>query len=168
MIFRTVFLSFLFILAAGCITQPKQTLETNVPPDLNKNDVELAILLATGLVTPEPGEHKTWSEFEKACFANAGRLQIGGPDLQDEDHWVFEMSSPSSVLTSYNDGSERLGAKVDYDAKKIRISITESRNLDEKAGNIDPRANEWIDELRSKINRGLGRVQLMKRNFDHH
>lgn len=167
MILKHVLLGLVVVLGAGCASQPKQTLEAQVPPDFSRGDVELAILLATGLVPPDAAEKQHWTDFEKACLRNAGRLQISGPDLQEEDHWIFETSESQSIRTSYRDGVEKLVAKVEYDPKRVRISMTESRNLGEKGDSIDPLANEWLDDLRSKVIRGMGRVQLMKRNFEH-
>lgn len=155
----------LALLASGCVTQPIQTQETSVPAGLTATDVELAILLATGLTPPDSTGYHTWDEFAKGCLRNAGKQQISGPDLQDEDHWIFETADRSSVKASYADGEETLEAKIDYSDRTVRISILSSRNLDEKAGQIDPQANDWLADLKARINRGLGRVQFLKYHF---
>lgn len=153
------------LLISACATQPKQSLDTTVPQGLTATDVELAVLLATGLIPPESTGYKNWDEYVKGCLRNAGRLVISGPDLQEEDHWIFEMADRSSVQASYTDGAESLEAKIEYSATKVRISMLNSRNLDESGDRIDPRANDWLADLRLRINRGLGRVQFLKHHF---
>lgn len=155
------------LLGAACATQPKQSLETTVPQGMTATDVELAVLLATGLIPPESTGYKNWDEYVKGCLRNAGRLVISGPDLQEEDHWIFEMADRSSVRASYTDGAESLEAKIDYSATKVSVSMLSSRNLDESGDHIDPRANDWLADLRLRINRGLGRVQFLKHHFSN-
>ncbi len=159
----------LMLSLTGCITQPKQTLQANVPSGLDRGDVELAILLATGLSAPDNEKVATWAEYVSATLRNAGDRHVSRLDeADDEDRWVFDTADGKSITASYVDGKEILRVSIDYNAASYTIRITGSEHLNESATKIDAVAETWLSDLTLRINRALGRVQLMKRTFHHH
>ncbi len=159
----------LMLSLTGCITQPKQILQSNVPAGLDRGDVELAILLATGLSAPDNGVVATWPEYVSATLRNAGDRHVSRLDeADDEDRWVFDTADGKAITASYVDGKEILRVTIDYNASNYAIRITGSENLNESETKIDAVAERWLSDLTLRINRALGRVQLMKRTFHHH
>ena len=159
----------LMLSLTGCITQPKQNLQGSVPAGLDRGDVELAILLATGLSAPDNGAVATWPDYVSLTLRNAGDRHVSRLDeADDEDRWVFDTADGKSVTASYVDGKEILRVNIDYNASSYTIRITGSENLNESATKIDAIAETWLSDLTLRINRALGRVQLMKRTFHHH
>ena len=159
----------LMLALTGCITQPKQPIQANVPAGLDRGDVELAVLLATGLSAPENENVATWAEYVSATLRNAGDRHVSRLDeADDEDRWVFDTADGKSITASYVDGKEILRVTIDYNAANYTIRITGSENLNESATKIDGVAETWLSDLTLRINRALGRVQLMKRTFHHH
>ena len=104
----------LMLSLTGCITQPKQTLQANVPSGLDRGDVELAILLATGLSAPDNEKVATWAEYVSATLRNAGDRHVSRLDeADDEDRWVFDTADGKSITASYVDGKEILRVTID-------------------------------------------------------
>jgi len=159
----------LMLSLSGCITQPKPILQANAPAGLDRGDVELAILLATGLSTPDNETVATWPEYVSATLRNAGDRHVSRLDeADDEDRWVFDTADGKTITASYVDGKEILRVAIDYNASNYTIRITGSEHLNESATKIDPVAEKWLSDLTLRINRALGRVQLMKRTFHPH
>lgn len=149
----------------GCTSQPKKTLQTNIPAGFTREDVELSILLATGLELPKHKEFSTWKELKESAIKNSALQKVSGVDGEHEDTWVYETFNPSTVFASYADGKEVLRARVDYSNSNIDIRIDGSDNLNETTTSIHRSANEWLDDLKLRINRGLGKVQLLKKSY---
>jgi hypothetical protein len=166
---HTLAIGLMLLSLTGCITEPKQVFESNVPAGLDREDVELAILLATGLTAPENETLANWHEYLIATLRNAGDRHVSRLDqAEDEDRWVFDAADGKDVKASYIDGQETLHVAVEYTHSSYEIKIVSSNNLNEAGNKIDPVANRWLSELKLRINRALGRVQLMKRTYHVH
>ena len=150
----------------GCVSIPKPSVQSNVPAGLDRNDVELAILLATGLAADDSNRAKTWPEYISTTLKNAGNRHVSRLDeSSDHDRWAFDSADGKRITASYVDGTEILRAAIDFTSSSYSIQITGSQELDETATKIDREAGLWIDELKLRIDRALGRVQLMKRTY---
>jgi len=86
-------------------------------------------------------------------------------DEQDDEKWIFETIEPSTIYASYKNGDEMLRARMDYNTSKITYRIDSSRYLKESGNTIHRQANTWLEDLKIKVNRSLGRIQAMKMGY---
>lgn len=160
-----LFIFIAIVICQGCTSQPKRVIQANVPAGMEREDVELAILLATGLELPKQGYEK-WREIKEVALKSSALQRVSGVDDHDEDKWVYETFTPTTVYASYADGKEVLRARIDYTKSNVNIRVDGSDNLNETPTNIHRSANEWLDDLKLRINRGLGKVQLLKKTYN--
>jgi hypothetical protein len=149
----------------GCTSQPKRVIQAPVPAGMGREDVELAILLATGLELPKQG-HEKWKDVKESALKSSALQRVSGVDDHDEDKWVYETFTPTTIYASYADGKEVLRARIDYTTSSVNIRVDGSDNLNETQTNIHRSANEWLDDLKLRINRALGKVQLLKKMYN--
>jgi len=125
----------LLLSVSGCITQPKQTLQANVPAGLDRGDVELAILLATGLSAPDNGPVASWQDYVSATLRNAGDRHVSRLDeADDEDRWVFDTadgkpSPPVMWMGRRSFGSASTITPQTIQFESLGVSISTSRPL---------------------------------------
>lgn len=145
---------------AGCVTEPKLVLQTQVPSGMTRKDVQLGILAATGLNLPQERQLESW----QAMVDNALEMipVYKSASESDDKKWIFETIEPSTIYASYKNGDEMLKARMDYTTSSITYRIDSSRSLRESGNTIHRQANTWLGDLKVKVARSLGRIQAMK------
>lgn len=147
----------------GCVTEPKQILQTQVPNGMTRQDVELGILVATGLNLPQEKQLESWQSMVDNVLEMIPVYKSA--DEQDDEKWIFETIEPSTIYASYKNGDEMLRARMDYNTSKVTYRIDSSRYLKESGNTIHRQANTWLEDLKIKVNRSLGRIQAMKMGY---
>ena len=160
---RIMWLLLMLLQVTGCVTEPKQILQTQVPSGMTRQDVELGILVATGLNLPQEKQLESWQSMVDNVLEMIPVYKSA--DEQDDEKWIFETIEPSAIYASYKNGDEMLRARMDYNTSKITYRIDGSRYLKESGNTIHRQANTWLEDLKIKVNRSLGRIQAMKMGY---
>jgi len=130
---------------------------------MTRQDVELGILVATGLNLPQEKQLESWQSMVDNVLEMIPVYKSA--DEQDDEKWIFETIEPSTIYASYKNGDEMLRARMDYNISKITYRIDSSRYLKESGNTIHRQANTWLEDLKIKVNRSLGRIQAMKMGY---
>ena len=153
-----LFIALIAAIMGGCMTVPNiSPSPIMVPQGLNENDVELAIVLAIADIPPpayltpgQPISAKTLDEILNQKVDSS------------RQYYFFEDRADGVVYSGFQYRTYYMRVAVHYDSEKVRLEITDSRNLEQHDNYIHKKAFEWLVILETRIRRAL--AQVARRN----
>ena len=163
---RTVWfaIALTMLILIGCTTVPnKSPSPILVPPGLNKNDVENAILFAIAdkPAPPDLAPGQRIADNALSAFFGAYYEKVGSA----RQYRYFEDRADGVVYAGFQDRRYYMRTAVHYDAEKVRMEILESRNLRQNYGYIHKKAFDYLMILESRIRRLLGQIARHNANL---
>lgn len=143
----------------GCRTaEIPRPASIQVPPSLNQQNVEMAILAALDARrTPtvyDPAVPMAEDEYEK--LVRSFLLSMSGRA------WMVESREPGAIVAVISRPNRyRLRARVEYDGRRAAVAIVDSEGLDQDADRIHKSAVRWIRKLEIRIQRNLDRLRVV-------
>lgn len=134
---------------AACVVGPIQE-SISVPPGLNDNAVELAVLLAV-VNTRKPTELTPGQAItDSVLSAILGDSYAG---QQRADAWFFEGRQPHQVLAGYTHRGMYMRVAITHSADRIDLNVVEARDVGR-----NKLAVKLMRQLEDRLHRSLGNV----------
>lgn len=131
-----------------------------VPPGLNANDVEIAVLyeLASQNIPSDltPGERIANNAMKALFLFRYQNVSDRRPG------WYPESAEPGVVHAGFEKGQYYLRVAIEYSDSAIRIRLIESKNLAQTDRRIHKSAVRWIDQLEMRVRRALGQMAAIR------
>lgn len=146
----------------GCRTRPiPEPAEISLPPSISTQQAIVAIIAGI-LNTPPPAGYDpsvelTDREFD-AMIWNGFVAQARGKS------WFPESRSKNTIYAAVDTRGLFLRVRIDRGPEVIRISVVNSRNLDQSDTRIHKQAIKWLRNLEAHIRREIGRMAVFSAN----
>lgn len=149
----------------GCKTTAIRDDVIAVPPGLEAEQVEVALIAAIFSLTPPSGSGMSNPEAiaDSALKAAFGwRYQSINPRRRDAGRWHLEGRDHDRqiVYAGYQNKANYMRVAMTYTANDVRFSIVDSTGLRQSETKIHRAALAWMDELKMSARRTLGQAQL--------
>lgn len=140
---------------SACTSAPiVQLAPIPVPAGLSLEQVEVSILAALAK-SPVPYELSGGPNIgDEAMSALFGSFRFESVRFEEPD-WFPESRQPGLIHAGHEVRQHYLQVRIDYTTSDVRLTITDSANLDQHGTTIHRNANDWVRVLESRIARSL-------------
>ena len=144
---------------AGCSTVPiPEPYVIPLPAGMTSQQAEVAVICGILNTTP-PGDYDPTVTLPDEQFRKL--VWVGFVGSAKSRSWFPESRDGSTIYAAVNTRGHYLRAAIEQQPTQIRLSIAESRELDQANGRIHEAAVKWMRNLDAHIRREVGRMAMM-------
>lgn len=144
---------------AGCKTVPMpEPYVIPLPAGMTAQQAEVAVICGILNTTP-PADYDPMKPLSDEEFKAMIWIRLVGSARSRS--WFPESRDGSTIYAAVNTRGHYLRAAIEQKPMEIRMSIVESRNLEQANGRIHEAAVKWMRNLDDHIRREVGRMAVM-------
>lgn len=156
----------ILLLFQGCKTVTITDLpHVKVPPNLDRKEVEFAILHGLGAFSDAP-QTSNWENIsDHALDARLWTHQSLQEDNKwaEDGKWFLESAEPDVIYAGCRSGEHYLRVAMQYSKDWVDMRIIGSKNLHQSGNRIHKLALSWLNDLEVLVRAELGSFGLQKR-----